>query len=68
MEYVDLRNLLDEVTPALVDYLQKILPALSKNWWQETVLNKLPPSKRDRVKDIPPLIIIIQLLYFVAFT
>jgi len=47
-----IKSLLDEITPNLVVYLEKVLPALYANdWWKEFVFNTLTFQQQQRVKE-----------------
>jgi len=37
----------DSTTHELAKYLTLLLPELSDNWWQDTVLNALNPRQKD---------------------
>lgn len=49
---MNIKSLLDEITPNLVVYLEKVLPALHTNdWWKELVFNTLTFQQQQRVKE-----------------
>ncbi len=48
---INLNNLLPKAAISLAAYLEKILPSLSPDWWNETVVNVLSFQQQRRIKD-----------------
>ena len=47
----NLNSLLQKATISLAAYLEKVLPSLFNDWWNETVINILSFQQRRRVKE-----------------
>lgn len=41
---------LDQTASVLIDYLKNILPKLSNNWWEKTVIEKLTDAQKNTIK------------------
>lgn len=47
----NLNNLIQKVTVSLADYLEKVLPSLFEDWWNQAVVNNLSFQQRRRMEQ-----------------